>query len=109
VPLLITVDTGILHLAAALDTRVLALHGPTASKRWGARNPNSASLDANHPSRGYMSLGFERHPDELRIMPTLSPDVVLEAARQILGAQLDHDGLGLAAAPSPTVDDSVDC
>jgi heptosyltransferase I len=85
VPLLITVDTGVLHLAAALDARVLALHGPTASTRWGARHSQGYSLDATHQSRGYISLGFERHPDELKIMPTLTPDMVFEAARQILG------------------------
>jgi ADP-heptose:LPS heptosyltransferase len=85
-PLLITVDTGILHLASALDANVLALHGPTASTRWGARNPKGASLDAPHPSRGYLSLGFERHPDEFAIMQTLSPATVLEVARRILHA-----------------------
>jgi ADP-heptose:LPS heptosyltransferase len=63
VRLLITIDTGVLHLAAATNANVLALHGPTRSSRWGAKNVRATSLDSSHPAAGYILYGYEAHPD----------------------------------------------
>lgn len=84
--LLITVDTGILHLASALEVPLVALHGPTRSWRWGARSNVAISLDAAHVGAGYIHLGFERHPLAAEIMKTISVDLVHEAARRAIGA-----------------------
>ena len=59
--LLITIDTGILHLAAAVDAKILAIHGPTHSSRWGARTANAVTLNSIHPAAGYILYGYESH------------------------------------------------
>jgi Glycosyltransferase family 9 (heptosyltransferase) len=60
--LVITIDTGVLHLAAAVNANIVALHGPTRSACWGARNPRATSLDSTHFVAGYLRYGYERHP-----------------------------------------------
>lgn len=84
--LLITVDTGVLHLASVLNTPVIGLHGPTCSERWGARSPAAISLNAPHPEAGFIHFGFEKSPRALEIMATLAVDVVFETAKKALSA-----------------------
>lgn len=74
--LLVTIDTGVAHLAAAAGGRVVALHGPTRFARWGAHTPLATGLDAPHPAAGHVHYGFERHPRADRIMASLSVDAV---------------------------------
>jgi ADP-heptose:LPS heptosyltransferase len=82
--LLITVDTATVHLGSALDVPMIALHGPSASRRWGAISSRATSLDAPHPAAGFIHFGYETHPEALAIMPTITADRVLAAARGIL-------------------------
>ncbi len=77
--LLVTIDTGIAHLAAALGSNMVGLYGPTRFERWGAFNSDSAiGLNAPHPAAGHLHFGFERHPQEDEIMASLSSDIVLK-------------------------------
>ena len=82
--LLVTVDTGVLHIASALNANTVALHGATRSRRWGARAPATTSLDAPHPAAGFIHFGFETHQDAAAIMGTLSVDSVYSAASAAL-------------------------
>lgn len=82
--MLVTVDTGVLHLASALEVPTIALHGPTRSQRWGSRSPNTLSLDAPHPDAGFIHLGFEHSPAGADIMKTLTVDRVYAAAMSVL-------------------------
>ena len=84
VPLLVTVDTGVLHLAAAVNGRSLALHGPTRPARWGSRAPRATSLEAPHPASGYIDYGYERAPGGARVMETLEPERVIASAMALL-------------------------
>jgi heptosyltransferase I len=77
--LLVTIDTGIAHLAAALDSAVVGLHGPTRFERWGARAARATGLNAPHPAAGHIHYGFERHPLADEIMASLSVDAVFAA------------------------------
>ncbi|MEL6978463.1 MAG: glycosyltransferase family 9 protein [Pseudomonadota bacterium] len=83
-PLLISVDTGVLHLSAAVDGVAIGLHGPTRAKRWGTVSPNGAGLDAPHPAAGYINYGWESHPEELEIMRALAPETVVAEADRLL-------------------------
>ena len=83
--LLVTIDTGPAHLAAAVGAPVLALHGPTRFERWGAHNPDATGLNAPHPAAGYIHFGFERHRQADRIMSSLTVDTVAAAALSRLG------------------------
>jgi heptosyltransferase I len=55
----VSVDTGIMHLAAALGCRVIALHGPTSPTRWGAIGPHVTTITPPPPYTPTISLGFE--------------------------------------------------
>jgi ADP-heptose:LPS heptosyltransferase len=82
--LLITVDTGVLHIASALDARTLALHGPTRSWRWGGRSPATISLDTPHPAAGFIHFGFETDDQADATMKMLTVDYVYNAAKNAL-------------------------
>lgn len=72
---LISVNTGIMHLAAALGVPCVALHGPTNPKRWGPVGPQHQSILSNHPKAGTLNLGFE-YEDCEGVMSGISVDQV---------------------------------
>jgi ADP-heptose:LPS heptosyltransferase len=82
--LLVTIDTGVLHLASALGVRMVALHGPTRSSRWGALSPLAISLDSPHPAAGYIHFGFESSPQAMQVMPMLTVERVYEACQRAI-------------------------
>jgi ADP-heptose:LPS heptosyltransferase len=84
--LAISVDTSPLHLASAVGTPVVGLHGPSRSRQWGAISPDARSIDAVHPSAGYIQFGFEDHPSAREIMRSISADQVYEAASSLLAS-----------------------
>lgn len=47
--LLITVDTGPMHIAQAFETPVIALMGPTDPRIWGPRKPNDVIINKSLP------------------------------------------------------------
>lgn len=87
-PLLISVDTGVLHLSAAVEGRSIGLHGPTFARRWGSLSSRARGLDAPHAAAGFIHYGWEEHPEAAAIMPSLAPAVVLAEARQMLAEAL---------------------
>jgi len=76
----VTIDTSISHLAAALGTPVLALHGPTSSKRWGPIGCRAAAIDSTVPGCGYMNWGADsdRERAQLKCMETITMDQVTD-------------------------------
>ena len=73
--LVITIDTSILHLSSALGVNLIALHGPTHSKRWGALSESSISINAiENAVDAPISLGFEKSNSNL--MDTITVDMV---------------------------------
>jgi ADP-heptose:LPS heptosyltransferase len=85
--LAISVDTSPLHLACAMGTPVVGIHGPTLSCQWGAISPNSRSVDAAHPAAGYIKFGYETHPRAEEVMGSISVDEVFEAAAMLLASK----------------------
>jgi ADP-heptose:LPS heptosyltransferase len=84
--LAISVDTSPLHLASAVGVPVVGIHGPSRSRQWGAISPAALSIDATHPSAGYVQFGFEDHPRAREIMRSISVDEVYEAASSLLAS-----------------------
>lgn len=56
---LVTVDTGIMHLGAAVDAYMVALQGPAAPFRWGPLSKNAEVVTLKFPCQPCLSLGFE--------------------------------------------------
>jgi heptosyltransferase-3 len=59
----VSVNTGVVHLAAALGRPTIDLHGPTNARRWGAIGQHTISLQVPPPAGGYLNLGFEYPAD----------------------------------------------
>lgn len=64
--LVISVNTGVMHLASFLDTSLICINGPTNDTRWGPINNNSFSFNLNQSEGGsFLNLGFE-YPNDYR-------------------------------------------
>lgn len=91
---LISVNTGILHLGAALRIPVLGLHGPTNPLRWGPLGTQNVSVISSHPQAGCLNLGFEYSTSE-NLMESLSLEEVLRGLKELslknnLGLKIIH-------------------
>jgi ADP-heptose:LPS heptosyltransferase len=86
--LVISVNTGVMHMAAALGSPLVALHGPTNPKRWGPLSENCVSLVPTDVPSGvatcYLNLGFEFPFDATVCMSFISVETVLAAAAAVL-------------------------
>jgi ADP-heptose:LPS heptosyltransferase len=84
--LVISVDTGTAHMAAALGAPLVTLFGPTSLVRWRPLGPRVVVVQADDPRCGYISLGFEPPPAELDCMAGISVDAVHAACLAMLTA-----------------------
>jgi len=86
-------DSGVMHLAVAAGTSVVALFGPTNEQAWGPYVPPSLAQKARvvrapgTAPRLYVghALGNTRDPTLSASMAAITPDMVLAAAHEILG------------------------
>jgi heptosyltransferase-3 len=65
----VSVNTGVMHLAAILGAPTVSLNGPTAMHRWGPRGRCVAGVQPADGSGGYLNLGFEfpKHPQDVMV------------------------------------------
>ena len=81
----VAVNTGTMHLVAALDIPLVALHGPTDPARWG---PLSSRADVLGPGKdeggAYLNLGFEYPPEAVDCMSMIATADVLTSLRKVL-------------------------
>jgi ADP-heptose:LPS heptosyltransferase len=76
----VTVNTGILHLAAAVQAPIVALHGPTNPVRWGPLSDDAWIILPNAPDIAYLNLGFEYPKQAKSNMHLITADQVVTAA-----------------------------
>jgi heptosyltransferase-3 len=81
--LLVTVNTGIMHIGAAMGVPTLALHGPTSPLRWGPIGERTRSILSSDPDAGFLNLGFEYFDEKNRMLGIL-PGQVIQAAHEML-------------------------
>jgi ADP-heptose:LPS heptosyltransferase len=82
----VSVNTGVMHMAAAVGARTIALNGPTSSLRWGPIGPDVTNLHSELPGCGYLNLGFEYDGQRIDCMEGISVERVLAATRDRVGA-----------------------
>jgi heptosyltransferase-3 len=75
----ISVNTGILHLAAAVGARTISLDGPTSARRWGPISANSVSVESTFEGCGYLNLGWEYAGQRLDCMSGIGVPEVVDA------------------------------
>jgi ADP-heptose:LPS heptosyltransferase len=97
----VSVNTGAMHLAAALDTPLVALHGPTDPRRWGPLSEKARVIGPGKAEGGaYLNLGFEYPRDPPDCMRMIAVEEVLQGLREILednGVCQAGTGTGLRA------------
>jgi ADP-heptose:LPS heptosyltransferase len=79
VRLLVSVNTGVMHLGAVAGAPTVSLNGPTSERRWGARGRCCANVQPADGSGGYLHLGFEFDGQPQDIMERITVDQVEEA------------------------------
>lgn len=55
----VTVNTGILHLAAAMDSKIVSINGPTDINRWGPLSKKATNIKSTLFCSPCLDLGFE--------------------------------------------------
>jgi ADP-heptose:LPS heptosyltransferase len=93
----ISVDTGIMHIAAAIGAVTFGLHGPTPARRWRALGPRAYGIETSCPGCGFLDLGFE-YPK------AVPPCMGAITASQVFGALMQHTATSsesMAASASP--------
>ncbi len=75
----VSVNTGVMHLAAALGVPTVGLSGPTSCRRWGPIGPATRCVASPDVPGGYLDLGFERDDRYRHCMAAITLESVLEA------------------------------
>jgi ADP-heptose:LPS heptosyltransferase len=81
----VSVNTGVMHLAAASGAPTVSLNGPTSEARWGPVGERARSVNADLPGCGYLNLGFEYDRGRTDCMQAISVDRVADAVFALLG------------------------
>lgn len=81
--LTVSVNTGVMHLAAVVGAPVVGLHGPTSARRWGPVGPLAVAISAPGSGCAYLDLGFE-YPPNCECMGRVTVEQVLAECRSIL-------------------------
>ncbi|MBF6560071.1 MAG: hypothetical protein IVW56_07265 [Candidatus Binataceae bacterium] len=81
---MVSVDTGVMHLAAALGGPVIGLCGPALSRRWGQVGARAIAIDSPHPRAGYSYLGFEMPRRPPPVMEAITLASVLGECERML-------------------------
>jgi len=77
--LVISVDTGIMHIASALDCNLILLQGPTSANRWGPLNHKSVTINKGLSCSPCLHLGFENGCGHNKCMDAISVEDVVKA------------------------------
>jgi heptosyltransferase-3 len=81
----VSVNTGVMHLAAAAGAPTVALNGPTSEARWGPVGERAISVNSELPGCGYLNLGFEYDGRRTDCMCGISVDRVVAAVLALAG------------------------
>ena len=80
----VSVNTGVMHLASMLGVPTVSLEGPVPPERWGPIGPNVRSVVTTLPQCGYLDLGFEYGGQRLDCMQGVSVEAVARAVAEFL-------------------------
>lgn len=83
--LVVSVDTGVMHMAAASGVPLVALHGPSSPERWGPVSENALVVVPPIGGCGFLSLGFEKLRNCPQCMNAISYGKVKTACDAVLG------------------------
>ena len=105
--LVVSVDTGVMHMAAALGAPLVALHGPSSSRRWGPTSANAVSVDSPLAGCGYISLGWESVSPPLKCMESISYEAVRDACLAIMKKESRNPNVDLPSSSFEGITDET--
>lgn len=79
----VSVNTGVMHLAAATGAPTVGLNGPTAGHRWGPVGARATSVSSTYAGCGYLNLGSEYRGQREDCMEGISVDAVVAAMEEV--------------------------
>lgn len=82
--LVVSVNTGVMHLAAIVGAPTVSINGPNRNGRWGPVGPRAIGVEAPGEGCGYLHLGFNFDGQATDCMERISVEMVLDAARSLL-------------------------
>src|SRR3954449_1585647 len=82
----VSVNTGVMHLAAAAGAPTVGLNGPTAEHRWGPIGQRVRSVNSAYAGCGYLHLGSEYRGQREDCMEGISVDAVAAAIEEVRGS-----------------------
>ncbi len=83
--LVISVNTGISHITAALEKKQVCLHGPTNIIRWGPYSENTISVVPSIGIFGYLNFGYEYNKAQGNCMEHISVEEVIDSINKLQG------------------------
>jgi ADP-heptose:LPS heptosyltransferase len=89
--LVVSVNTGVMHLAAIAGAAVVAINGPNRNGRWGPVGPRAIGVDAPGEGCGYLHLGFDFDGQPTDCMERTTVEQVYEAAQRLLTAECESE------------------
>lgn len=84
--LVVSVNTGIMHYAAAVGAPLVAIHGATSEVRWGPLSNNSVVVKSSPACQPCISLGFESNCTKPICMENVTVNMVMSAVEKVLEA-----------------------
>ena len=81
--LVVSVNTGVMHLAAIAGAATVAINGPNRNGRWGPIGPRAMGVEAPGEGCGYLHLGFEFDDRATDCMQRTTVDRVYAAAEAL--------------------------
>jgi heptosyltransferase I len=86
----VSVNTGVAHLAGLVGARTVSLEGPTPPVRWAPLGPRVRSVVTTLAGSGYLNLGFEYRGQRLDCMEGISVGAVVDAIVELLSDDVDR-------------------
>jgi ADP-heptose:LPS heptosyltransferase len=81
----VSVNTGVMHLSALVGARTVSLEGPTPPVRWGPLGRRTRAVVTALPGCGYLNLGFEYAGERTDCMDGVSVQAAVEAIDSLFG------------------------
>ena len=75
----VSVNTGVMHLAAIVGAPTVSINGPNRNGRWGPIGPRALGVEAPGEGCGYLHLGFNFDGQATDCMERITVDAIVQA------------------------------
>jgi len=82
----VSVNTGVMHLAAILGVPTVSINGPNRNGRWGPVGPRAIGVEAPGEGCGYLHLGFNFDGQPTDCMERITVAMVADAIAQAIAS-----------------------